>query len=152
MSILASLRRLFGFDIVVNEHVVPVWKDEDKAILKALDARIIIGKVLSIRPHSDPSVTKVRVTTTDIGREIVQILCGASNLEVNDVVPVATLGTVLGADFSITKRNIRGEESCGMICSRSELGLESDGVDGIWRLNSGLEKALGQPLCKLVSA
>lgn len=119
---------------------------EEKAGFAGLDERIVIGQIREIRLHNDPKVTKVRVTHTDIGGEIVQILCGAPNIQVGMIVPVATIGTDLGEGFVISQRNIRGEDSHGMICSKSELGLPDDGVDGIWPLCDCLKKKIGTPL------
>ena len=110
-------------------------------------------KILEIETHPDPKMTKVRVTKTDIGNGVVeQILCGGVNIEVGAIVPVATVGTVLGEDFVIGEREIRGVVSRGMICSREELGLpKGDQVDhGIWILPSECEAFLGKTLPSLL--
>ncbi len=124
---------------------------EEKEILKSCDGKIVIGKILEIEAHPDPKMTKVRVTKTDIGETTEQILCGGVNIEVGAIVPVATVGTVLGENFMIGEREIRGVVSRGMICSRTELNLPQgdEGDHGIWILPSECEALLGTPLSKL---
>ncbi len=125
---------------------------EEKEILKDCDEKIVIGKIVEIETHPDPKMTKVRVTKTDIGNGVVeQILCGGANIEVGAIVPVATVGTVLGENFIIGEREIRGVVSRGMICSRTELGLPqgNEGDHGIWILPSECEAFLGTSLSKL---
>jgi phenylalanyl-tRNA synthetase beta chain len=126
---------------------------EEKEILKNCDEKIVIGKILEIEAHPDPKMTKVRVTKTDIGNGVTeQILCGGVNIVVGAIVPVATVGTVLGEDFMIGEREIRGVVSRGMICSRSELNLpQGDEPDhGIWILPAECEAFLGKSLQSLL--
>ena len=129
--------------------------DDDVAALKNADAKIVIGKVLKIEDHPDEKMTKVKVTTTQTDAEgaTETILCGGTNLEVGDVAAVATVGTMLGEDFEIGVRDLRGVESHGMICARSELGLSLQGeVKGeIWRIPAAYEEFLGKSLKDLVS-
>ncbi len=99
---------------------------------------VVIGKVLDIAPH--PNADKVRVCQVDIGSEVAEIICGAWNFEAGAYVPVAVPGAVLGGDFVIAKREIRGLTSNGMICSEAELGLGDDS-DGIMVLNADYPQA-----------
>lgn len=66
----------------------------------------------------------------DTGSEILQIICGAPNHKLGDVVCLAKIGTQLAPDFIIKKSKIRGILSQGMLCSKKELGLgnEADGI------------------------
>ncbi len=125
---------------------------DEKDILKSCDDKIVIGKILEITAHPDPKLTKVRVTKTDIGGTVEQILCGGVNIEVGAIVPVATVGTVLGENFVIGEREIRGVVSRGMICSRTELQLPQgdEGDHGIWILPSECEVFLGKQLNSLL--
>ncbi len=89
---------------------------------------VVIGKVLEVSAH--PDADKVRLCRVDIGTEVSDIICGAWNFEAGATVAVAVPGAVLGGDFEIGRRKIRGIVSNGMICSETELGLgdESDGI------------------------
>jgi len=128
--------------------------EAEKKILKQIDDRIVIGKVIALASHPDPKMTKVRVTKTLVGPDQEeQILCGGINLEEGDVVAVATVGAKLSEDFEIGAREIRGVESRGMICSRGELGITEieDEKGGIWKLPANLECKLGAKLKDLAS-
>jgi phenylalanyl-tRNA synthetase beta chain len=101
---------------------------------------VVIGRVLTCVQHTNAD--KLKVTTVDIGTGTpIQIVCGASNVGVGQMVPVATIGTKLfdkeGNSFEIKKGKIRGEESHGMICAEDELGL-GESHDGIMILSEEL--------------
>lgn len=84
--------------------------------------KIITGKVISIEKH--PNADKLLVCSVDIGaNEPLQIVTGAHNLKVNDIVPVAVDGSTLYDGTKIKKGKLRGVASNGMLCSLSELGL-----------------------------
>ena len=101
-----------GFEIENIEHVKPNYKD------------IVVGKVLEIYQH--PNADKVRVTKVDVGSSVYEIVCGAWNFDVDAVVPVALPKSYIKDNFLIDKRDIRGVESNGMICSATELDLWDD--------------------------
>lgn len=92
----------------------------------------VIGKVLTCEKH--PNADKLSITTVDTGnKNLLNIVCGASNVAVNQKVVVATIGTIIYSgqeSFEIKKSKIRGIESEGMICAEDELGLGSS-HDGI---------------------
>ncbi len=126
-----------------------LFSDIDALILKNADERIVVGKILAIASHPDESMTKVRVTKTEIAPGVVeQILCGGVNIVEGAYVPVATVGAKLSEDFEIGERKIRGEVSRGMICSREELGLQKgDEPDhGIWLLGETFAEKVGTPI------
>src|SRR3954465_5148682 len=103
---------------------------------------IVVAKVLDLRPH--PNADKIQLVDVDAGDgEALQICCGAFNMAVGDLVPLATLGTVMGNGMKIERRKLRGEWSNGMLCSAREIGMGED-HDGIWILDPAL--ALGTPL------
>lgn len=84
--------------------------------------KIITGKVISIEKH--PNADKLLVCSVDIGaNEPLQIVTGAHNLKVNDIVPVAVDGSTLYDGTKIKKGKLRGVTSNGMLCSLGELGL-----------------------------
>jgi len=86
---------------------------------------VLVGEVLTCEKH--PDADKLKVTTVDIGTEILQIVCGAGNVAVGQKVPVATVGCTLYPKpeeaFKIKLSKIRGIESLGMICAEDELGI-----------------------------
>ncbi|MEE8404450.1 MAG: phenylalanine--tRNA ligase subunit beta, partial [candidate division Zixibacteria bacterium] len=107
--------------------------------------KVVVGKVLDIKPVS--GADKIRQATVDIGKEMLDLVCGAPNLKVGQKVPVAKLGAKLTGGLEIKKTRIRGIESSGMICSESELGISLDHagilvLDDKCRVGMSLAKAL----------
>ena len=98
---------------------------------------IVVAKVLATRPH--PSADRIHLVDVDTGDgEALQIACGAFNMAPGDLVPLATLGTVMPDGTEIGRRKLRGEWSNGMLCSAAELNLGGD-AGGIYILPPGLE-------------
>jgi len=89
---------------------------------------VVTAKIIEKEMHPDSD--HLTVCKVDNGKEILQIVCGASNHKAGDKVVLAQIGAKLGEDFVIKKGKIRGKESCGMLCSEVELGIGSD-KDGI---------------------
>ena len=112
-----------GFEIEHKKELHPNYEN------------IVVGKVLEIYEH--PNADKVRITKTDVGNNIYEIVCGAWNFDVGAVVPVALPNSKIKDNFKIDKRDIRGIQSNGMICSASELDLWDD-HEGILLLDETL--------------
>ncbi|MFP5320744.1 MAG: phenylalanine--tRNA ligase subunit beta [Acidimicrobiia bacterium] len=103
---------------------------------------IVVAKVLDLRPH--PDADKIQLVDVDAGDgEPLQICCGAFNMAVGDLVPLATLGTTMPNGMEIARRKLRGEWSNGMLCAPDEIGLPG-GHDGILILPEHLDP--GTPL------
>lgn len=98
--------------------------------------KLVVGKIKEIAPH--PDADKLNICQVDIGEsELVQIVCGAPNVDAGQTVIVATVGGRLPGGIKIKRAKLRGERSEGMICSLQELGLSSNLVpkafeDGIY--------------------
>ena len=92
----------------------------------------VIGEVVEKWQH--PNADKLSCTKVNIGKsELLDIVCGASNVAAGQKVVVATEGTVVYTDegsFTIKKSKLRGEPSEGMICAEDEIGI-GKGHDGI---------------------
>ncbi len=93
----------------------------EKVITNHID-HLVIGEVLECIDH--PNSDHLHICKVNVGNEVTQIVCGASNVRAGIKVIVALPGAILPGDFEIKKGNIRGEESNGMICALFELGLE----------------------------
>jgi phenylalanyl-tRNA synthetase beta chain len=105
---------------------------------------IVVGNVIECIKH--PDAKRLNICQVDIGKEIVQIVCGASNVAVGQFVPVAIVGANLGNDFIIKEINLKGIDSNGMICSSAEIGLATLN-DGILELDESIGKlVLGKDL------
>jgi phenylalanyl-tRNA synthetase beta chain len=137
------------------EHLAEVFSnlglvvDGVETVESGLDG-IVVAQVLDLRSH--PDADRVQLVDVDPGDgSRLQIVCGAFNMAVGDLVPLATLGTVMPSGMEIARRKMRGEWSNGMLCSPSELGIEQqDGEKGILVLakdvavpGTALREALG---------
>ena len=89
-----------------------------------------VCEVISAEKH--PNADKLRVCLVNTGSgEPVKVVCGAPNARTGMKGVFASVGTYIpGTEFTLSKGNIRGEESNGMLCSEREL-LISDEHDGI---------------------
>lgn len=105
---------------------------------------IVVGKVLSLEKHQDSE--KLWICQVEVGQDKpIQIVTAAQNLYVGAVVPVVLDGGVCidrhnHTVAKIKKGKLRGVESCGMMCSFDELGMENSDFpysspDGILILN-----------------
>jgi phenylalanyl-tRNA synthetase beta chain len=96
-----------------------------KEVGKSIPEGVVVGKVLERKAH--PNADTLSVCKVDVGsEEILNIVCGAPNVDAGQFVPVATVGTQLTPDFKIKNAKLRGEPSQGMICAEDELGLGDD--------------------------
>jgi phenylalanyl-tRNA synthetase beta chain len=88
-------------------------------------AGLVVGHVLEKSKH--PDADRLNLTKVDVGAGILDIVCGATNVEVGQKVIVATDGVTVypteGEPFTIKKSKIRGQASEGMICAEDEIGL-----------------------------
>lgn len=120
------------------EGMVRIGNEYD-SIKRLVDTdTLVIGEVIECSRH--PESDHLNVCKVDIKTEILNIICGAPNVKKGIKVIVATDGTRLPGG-TIKKTTILGYESNGMICSLSELGIESkflkkEDVDGIHELQS----------------
>jgi len=106
---------------------------------------IIIGKIVEIEKH--PNADRLQVTKVDVGKEILQIVCGAKNIAVGQMVPVALVGAKL-PNLEIKEAEIRGVKSFGMLCAEDELGL-GENHEGIMILGEKAE--VGMEFAKYLS-
>lgn len=110
-----------------------------------IDARVVAAKILEINDH--PNADRLHLVKVTNGKEEIDLVCGANNIEVGQIVPLAGLGAQIG-EIEIQEAEIRGEKSRGMLCSARELGL-SDDHSGIYLLPQDCQ--LGQPVSEILT-
>ncbi|MBD3270653.1 phenylalanine--tRNA ligase subunit beta [Candidatus Peregrinibacteria bacterium] len=135
-----QLAELFTTRTAEVEEVIDLASTFDK---------MVVGKIEAIEPH--PNADKLQITQTNVGGEILKIVCGAQNIYIGQKVAVAKNGAKVkwhgeGELVELKPTKIRGEESNGMICAASEIGLK-DEEDGIMDL-SNLEAEPGTSLAE----
>ena len=117
--------------LTVFGQKVETWERMDAEI-----KNVVVGKVLEIVRHENSD--HMWVCQIDVGQEEpVQIVTGAQNVKVGDMVPVAKHNSWLPGGVHITKGKLRGVKSNGMLCGLEELGLTLGDfpyaiLDGIW--------------------
>ncbi len=98
-------------------------KVEGTTDLGAEISNVVVGRILSMERHPDSD--HMWICQVDIGQEEpVQIVTGAWNIHAGDLVPVAKDNSWLPGGVHITRGNLRGVKSKGMLCSLTELGLD----------------------------
>lgn len=127
-----ELREIFDDLGLVVEGIEPVGEGL---------ADVVVARVLRISPIE--GADRIRLVHVDDGTSELEIVCGAMNFTVGDVVPLAPVGAVLPGGFEIARRKMRGVESNGMLCSARELRL-SDDHEGLMILDPSLTP--GEPL------
>ena len=109
----------------------------EKVITNHID-NLVIGEVIECKKHPDSD--HLHVCLVNVGDEVKQIICGASNVREGLKVIVALPGAILPNNFEIKKSKIRGVESNGMLCALFELGLEEKNEEtynrGIYEVDS----------------
>ena len=109
---------------------------------------VVVGRVASTRPH--PQAERLKLCVVEAGGTAVDVVCGATNVTEGALVCFATPGTVLPGGKRIEVAPVRGIVSNGMLCSASELGLESSS-DGLLLLKEGEPGvAIGAPVAQAV--
>lgn len=149
---LSWLREYVTFDLTLDQLIVTLAElglavESVERVGEGLDG-VVVAKVLEI--GAIEGADKIRVVQVDGGdgpSAPVQVVCGAWNFAVGDVVPLATVGAVLPGDFMIAKRKMKGVVSNGMLCAADELGLPvGDHDSGIMLLDKDLVP--GTPLAQ----
>src|SRR5437870_10435191 len=126
-------RPLQGQDVAdrLARQVAPV----DGVVAIHQDLReVLVARVLEVREHSDADCLSLCLVDAG-GSEPLEVVCGAPNVQAGKAYPFAPVGATLPGGLKLERREIRGVESNGMLCSAKELGL---GVDhaGILELNT----------------
>jgi phenylalanyl-tRNA synthetase beta chain len=105
---------------------------------------VVTGELLEVARH--PRADRLSLTRVRVGDEVLEIVCGATNIAAGQRVPVALPGAVLPGNRVIERTEKMGAVSNGMLCSGDELRLTGD-ADGILILPS--DTPLGVPLVDL---
>jgi phenylalanyl-tRNA synthetase beta chain len=119
-----------GWDVSVGEleqTLIRIGHEVEEVIpVGPVTGPLTIGRVAEIEELTEFK-KPIRAVKVDVGEpELRDIVCGATNFTVDDLVVVALPGTVLPGDFTIAARKTYGRTSDGMICSTAELNLGTD--------------------------
>jgi phenylalanyl-tRNA synthetase beta chain len=120
---LAERLTMSGLEVDSLRRIEPVFRG------------VRVARIVSLRPH--PQADQLSLCEVDTGDAIYPVVCGATNICVGDIVPLAQVGATLPGGDVIRSARIRGEVSEGMLCSEEELGIGGDAT-GIMILPSDL--------------
>lgn len=126
---LAELLTMLGLEV---ESIEYIGADLDDVIVAQVEERA-----------QHPNADNLSLCRVNNGKEVINVVCGAKNFKSGDKVALAQVGSTLPGDFKIKRSKIRGEESCGMLCSEKELALAEESA-GIMVLPA--ELPLGRPV------
>jgi phenylalanyl-tRNA synthetase beta chain len=108
----AELLTMAGLEVEGLEHKAQNLND------------IRVARILDIKPH--PRADRLSICHLDAGKKEVSVVCGATNISKEDIVPLALPGTSLPDGTLIKEGRIRGEISHGMLLAEDEMGLTDD--------------------------
>ena len=118
----------------INEILTTAGEEKIEA---DLSPKFVVGYVSEKSQH--PDADKLNVCQVDVGDDDLKIVCGAPNVDTGQKVVVAKVGAWMPDGMYIKPSKLRGVESNGMICSKKELNLEDDVIDGIYVLSDNYE-------------
>ncbi|WP_341787836.1 phenylalanine--tRNA ligase subunit beta [Rickettsia endosymbiont of Cantharis rufa] len=118
----------------IAEALTAIGLEVEEMIDKATELqKFEVAHIASTKPH--PSTDKLKLCDVETRGGMLQIVCGASNARVGIKVVLANIGVEIpNGKFKIKESVIRGEKSCGMLCSEEELLLASES-EGIMELS-----------------
>ncbi len=125
-----------GADVAAS--LVSVGLEEEDLHGGDLTGPLVVGRVLEFEEQVQKNGKPIRYCVVDVGPhgqmltegKAQEIVCGATNFAVGDLVVVVLPGAVLPGGFAISARKTYGRMSNGMICAEDEIGLGTD-HDGI---------------------
>jgi phenylalanyl-tRNA synthetase beta chain len=129
---LAERLTLLGMEVQGIERWGAEWRN------------VVTGELLEVTKH--PRADRLSLAKVRVRDEVLEIVCGATNIAAGQRVPVALPGAVLPGNRAIERTEKLGVVSNGMLCSGDELRLTGD-ADGILILPA--ETPLGVPLVDL---
>ncbi|MBU2228910.1 phenylalanine--tRNA ligase subunit beta, partial [Patescibacteria group bacterium] len=111
--------------------------------------KVVVAEITGVKKH--PNADKLNLVSVDNGKKKYEVVCGGVNITEKSIgkkVPLAMVGAKLPNGMELKKANIRGVESCGMICSSEELGLPKKGGHEILFLDNNAKE--GEDVAKVI--
>ena len=114
---------------------------------------VVVGQIVKLEKH--PNSDHLTICQVNVGTQTLQIVTGATNLKEGDLVPAALDGAKLPGGIEIKNTVMRGEASCGMLCSIGELNLTEHDcpyaiTNGILVLPEDMNAKPGDDICKVL--
>ncbi|ABC01306.1 phenylalanine--tRNA ligase subunit beta [Mycoplasma capricolum] len=123
--------------------------------LNSLNSELVLGYVEQSKQIPD---THLKLNKVNIGTKSLQIVCGASNVDVNQFVIVAPINATIANGLTLTSKKIQNYESQGMICALNEIGINQSVINkedqlkiyNVFDKNLDLKKYLGKDVKQII--
>ncbi|MCK8461618.1 phenylalanine--tRNA ligase subunit beta [Mycoplasma capricolum subsp. capricolum] len=123
--------------------------------LNSLNSELVLGCVEQSKQIPD---THLKLNKVNIGTKSLQIVCGASNVDVNQFVVVAPINATIANGLTLTSKKIQNYESQGMICALNEIGINQSVINkedqlkiyNVFDKNLDLKKYLGKDVKQII--
>ncbi|WP_434336017.1 phenylalanine--tRNA ligase subunit beta [Mycoplasma capricolum subsp. capricolum] len=123
--------------------------------LNSLNSELVLGYVEQSKQIPD---THLKLNKVNIGTKSLQIVCGASNVDVNQFVVVAPINATIANGLTLTSKKIQNYESQGMICALNEIGINQSVINkedqlkiyNVFDKNLDLKKYLGKDVKQII--
>ncbi|WP_434342886.1 phenylalanine--tRNA ligase subunit beta [Mycoplasma capricolum] len=123
--------------------------------LNSLNSELVLGYVEQSKQIPD---THLKLNKVNIGTKSLQIVCGASNVDVNQFVIVAPINATIANGLTLTSKKIQNYESQGMICALNEIGINESVINkedqlkiyNVFDKNLDLKKFLGKDVKQII--
>lgn len=147
-SLLNSQKEVVGYQIENFDSTLAGEVEVTKEILDRINnilntnlehddySYLVVGKVIKLEEH--PHSNHLKVCQVDIGKEVIQIVCGASNVKEGLIGVVALENAIIKGEI-IRESILLKIHTKGMLCSAYELGLISEMKKGLLELDSSYE-------------
>ncbi|SYV95734.1 tRNA-binding domain-containing protein, partial [Mycoplasma putrefaciens] len=93
--------------------------------LDALNSELLLGLVVESKPIAN---THLKINKVKLADQILEIVCGAENIGVDQFVIVAPINSTISNGLTLTSKTIRGYQSQGMVCALNEIGIFSSSL------------------------
>ncbi|WP_434325361.1 phenylalanine--tRNA ligase subunit beta [Mycoplasma capricolum] len=123
--------------------------------LNSLNSELVLGYVEQSKQIPN---THLKLNKVNIGTKSLQIVCGASNVDVNQFVIVAPINATIANGLTLTSKKIQNYESQGMICALNEIGINQSVINkedqlkiyNVFDKNLDLKKYLGKDVKQII--
>ncbi|KKW61349.1 phenylalanine--tRNA ligase subunit beta [Mycoplasma capricolum] len=123
--------------------------------LNSLNSELVLGYVEQSKQIPN---THLKLNKVNIGTKSLQIVCGASNVDVNQFVVVAPINATIANGLTLTSKKIQNYESQGMICALNEIGINQSVINkedqlkiyNVFDKNLDLKKYLGKDVKQII--
>ncbi|WP_434333764.1 phenylalanine--tRNA ligase subunit beta [Mycoplasma capricolum subsp. capricolum] len=154
------LKKYLNLDNISNDQINAAlnslgFEVDNVYDLNSLNSELVLGYVEQSKQIPD---THLKLNKVNIGTKSLQIVCGASNVDVNQFVVIAPINATIANGLTLTSKKIQNYESQGMICALNEIGINQSVINkedqlkiyNVFDKNLDLKKYLGKDVKQII--